>query len=328
MVACVAIFCLWLTGCTLAPQSSGSSSPQPTPPPPSALPPVTITVFDDITDTPLPTRQSIVQLPQQGAPPPDPTPLRYTVKADDTLLEIAINYDLTLEALMLANPSIDPRALQIGQELVIPVPGQTTGGVNLPPVPLPVNPASCYPTATDSVLCMGIVGNDTAGPVEQVRLEVSIMDVQGIVIRTATAIVEQSYIEPGGSAPYRVLFNGVDDSAVATVSVRLIAAMASDTVAERFAPLVIEDASLVQDARQYTFTATVSTAGRTAQSPRLVLTLLGDEGQVYGYRIWDGDTPLFADVPVRVQMSVLPVVPIEEIGNLTYRVHAEARLLE
>jgi uncharacterized protein YkwD len=68
--------------------------------------------------------------PSPTAPTPTPSPtvrssptselVHYVVKPGDTLLEIALQYDTTVEALMLANGLDDPRALQIDQKLVIP----------------------------------------------------------------------------------------------------------------------------------------------------------------------------------------------------------------
>jgi hypothetical protein len=44
----------------------------------------------------------------------------HAVRSGDTLSRIAAEYRVTLEALMQANPSVNPRNLQIGQQIVIP----------------------------------------------------------------------------------------------------------------------------------------------------------------------------------------------------------------
>jgi len=44
----------------------------------------------------------------------------YTVKSGDTLARIARQYGVTLDALQKANPRIDPRAMKVGQPVVIP----------------------------------------------------------------------------------------------------------------------------------------------------------------------------------------------------------------
>jgi uncharacterized protein YkwD len=54
------------------------------------------------------------------SPSPTPAPIYYTIQKGDVLLAIAAEYDTTVEAIMIVNDIIDPRTLQIGQELFIP----------------------------------------------------------------------------------------------------------------------------------------------------------------------------------------------------------------
>ena len=49
-------------------------------------------------------------------------PTRYKVKSGDTLSSIAARYDTTVKKLRAANDISDPRALKVGQVLIIPVP--------------------------------------------------------------------------------------------------------------------------------------------------------------------------------------------------------------
>ncbi len=62
-------------------------------------------------------------VPQDGntAPkPPAQCKMMHIVEAGDTLYMIAKKYKVTLDALMSANPNIDPYNMQIGAELCIP----------------------------------------------------------------------------------------------------------------------------------------------------------------------------------------------------------------
>ncbi len=57
----------------------------------------------------------------QMRPNPVPKPTKYhTVKAGDTLYLIAKEHDVKLDAIIKANPSVDPYNLYIGTELIIP----------------------------------------------------------------------------------------------------------------------------------------------------------------------------------------------------------------
>lgn len=60
--------------------------------------------------------------PQQGSPVPLPAGCKaiHTVKMGDTLYMIAKMHHITLDALMRANPDIDPYNLRIGTQLCIP----------------------------------------------------------------------------------------------------------------------------------------------------------------------------------------------------------------
>jgi LysM repeat protein len=52
---------------------------------------------------------------------PSPTPVTYTVQAGDTLLQIATEFGLSVDALMAANRLKDPNALSAGQLLILPI---------------------------------------------------------------------------------------------------------------------------------------------------------------------------------------------------------------
>lgn len=64
---------------------------------------------------------------------PTCTPQTYEVQSGDTLLGIALEFDVSVEAIAGASGVADPNVLEIGQELTIPCPGQ------LPATPSPGN---------------------------------------------------------------------------------------------------------------------------------------------------------------------------------------------
>lgn len=58
-----------------------------------------------------------------GTPPPTTCPagtFAYTIRSGDTLYNLAIRYNTTVEAIMRVNPGINPNNLQIGQIICIP----------------------------------------------------------------------------------------------------------------------------------------------------------------------------------------------------------------
>ncbi len=62
---------------------------------------------------------------QTGVCPPGTNP--YVIRAGDTLWALAMRFGTTVEAIMRANPGIDPRFLMIGQSICIPDPVCTPG---------------------------------------------------------------------------------------------------------------------------------------------------------------------------------------------------------
>jgi LysM repeat protein len=52
--------------------------------------------------------------------PPPPVTRTYTIQAGDTLDQVALDHDTTVERLLALNPTIDPTSLQVGQEIVVP----------------------------------------------------------------------------------------------------------------------------------------------------------------------------------------------------------------
>jgi LysM repeat protein len=56
------------------------------------------------------------------ARPPAPAPVRrtYAIEEGDTLDQVALDHDTTVERLLQLNPRIDPTSLQVGQRIVVP----------------------------------------------------------------------------------------------------------------------------------------------------------------------------------------------------------------
>jgi hypothetical protein len=54
------------------------------------------------------------------ARPPAPVRRTYAIQEGDTLDQVALDHDTTVERLLELNPSIDPTSLQVGQRIVVP----------------------------------------------------------------------------------------------------------------------------------------------------------------------------------------------------------------
>lgn len=82
------------------------------------------TVPDGASETTLATHQRLLaHLPDRASSPSeieDDEPIRYTVEPGDTLLDIAIEFDVTTESIMTLNDLGDENMLRIGQQILIP----------------------------------------------------------------------------------------------------------------------------------------------------------------------------------------------------------------
>ena len=61
--------------------------------------------------------------PPHNNPSCPPGTMPYTVRAGDTFFFLAQRFNTTVEAIMRANPGVDPNNLQIGQVICIPIAG-------------------------------------------------------------------------------------------------------------------------------------------------------------------------------------------------------------
>jgi len=141
-------------------------------------------------------------------PLPSPTPSQYTIQSGDTLSQIAERFRITLDALLVANPGVDPNALRVGELLRVPAsPADRAGGRTPTPVSFPVQQIACHPTANGAVWCFVLVNNDTPDLIEDVTAQVSLVDSTGAVLDSKTAALPLDALPPGTSLPLSVLFS-------------------------------------------------------------------------------------------------------------------------
>lgn len=104
-----------LAGALAVAACGGGATPTPAPSP-SATPVPT----DIYAQSPAPSEAASAE-PVASAGPSVPTGGKtYTVKKDDTMWALSQKFGVTLEALMKANPTVDPTKMRIGSVLIIP----------------------------------------------------------------------------------------------------------------------------------------------------------------------------------------------------------------
>lgn len=315
------IMCLFVSvlilGCTPAHETLPSSTP-------TEHPRITLQVRRLSTPT-APSRVAVAASPTPP-PPQTPTAVVYIAQAGDTLLNIAARFGIRLEALRAANNDINPQNLQIGQELRIPNPPNTADGLPIlrtptpPPLALPL--PHCYETFSNRLLCLGLVENTLRAALERVVVRVQLYDWSGALIGTQDTVIEQRFIRPGESAPYRVLFaqERAGDVYAAAYLVR------ADHAAESAAHLLdvrIRDESMDQLGGQYILSATLYNPGpQPADQLWMVVTLKDEQGALVGYRVLQSSEPLAPGEERAVRISVMPYA---DRASLSHSLYVEAR---
>jgi LysM repeat protein len=179
-------------------------------PTPTALPTPTVSITlaanaPDATPTPA---------PYTPAPTPTPTitptPIVHTVRTGESLLTIATQYDLSVSALQDANGILDPRTLQIGQQLIIPRPEESAeaAAATPTPTPLPVTIENIYlnNTTIGNLWVLGEVYNSSTVALEQVEVAVVLLDEQQKELGRQVSFVALDLVDPEQRAPFALLF--------------------------------------------------------------------------------------------------------------------------
>lgn len=179
-------------------------TPTPEPTPTIALALAAATVAPSLTPAPYTPEPT-------STPTLTPTPIVHTVQSGESLLTIATLYDVSVAAMQDANGILDPRTLQIGQQLIVPRPEEVEEAVAALPTatPLPATVENVYlsETSLGGLWVMGEVRNDNDLPLEQVRVAVTLLDDAGQAVGQADGLVALDLIEAHSHAPFAILFD-------------------------------------------------------------------------------------------------------------------------
>jgi LysM repeat protein len=183
-----------------------------TPPPPQAAPGAVVP-----TGTPVPTLPPrATSTPAPATPVPTatptvtPTPIVYRIESGDTLLAIAANFGVPAESIQEANGIIDPRRLQIGQELIIPRPEPDA---EQPPTPTPTPPPmtirklSFKSMPLGGLWALGEVYNSASDPVAEVMVGISLFNGDGQLLASQTAFPQLDVVPPREAISFAILFD-------------------------------------------------------------------------------------------------------------------------
>jgi LysM repeat protein len=282
-------------------------------------PTIVVGIGPTFTDTARPTatrRATFTPVPATPSDTPTPTvtptPIIYSIKKGDTLLAIARQFGVTVQEIQEVNGIADPRRLQIGQEIIIPLKegeGEPTVVPTPTPVALEIQGLAFYRTPVDSLWCLGEVVNLSGRPAEEVQVQVSLHDEQGRLLASGASFVQLDILAPGGRAPFAVLF-AAPPASFAQYQTRVLSGVPSTHLGPRYPDLtLVEDHGRWLDESNYEVQGQVRNTGNAdAERVAIIVTLYDDQDHVVGARTVGIPADLFlvgATAPFAVTLTPL-----------------------
>jgi len=262
----------------------------------------------ELSVTPSPTNAATVT----PLPSATPTPRTHIVRAKEDLWGIALRYGLTLEDLLTANPTVDPRFLSIGANLSIPAPLHTpTPDASHPPLPTPVGMElaipDCYPTRESGLWCFTTAVNTQEYSLEALSAAIRLYDRASGEIISQTAFAPLSLVPPGGTMVLSAYFASpapLDFSA----TVELLTALPVPPASGRF--LTVQQTGTQIDIAANGLSATASGTFQlsdpqtTANRLQAAAIAYDAQGKVTGLRRWEYLEPLSGSSALDFDLTV------------------------
>jgi len=169
------------------------------------LPAITLSPY--IQDTKTPTPEPSPGGTPTPLPSPSPTPIMHTVTAGESFGTIAVKYGITVDALIIANPTVNPNAIPVGTVLNIPSAPAEGSPANVLPTPISVSlqTPACYQDTAWRIICFLDAANPSATPIEGVSATLRYLSADGS-LKEAVAYSLLNRIPVGGAVPLYAVF--------------------------------------------------------------------------------------------------------------------------
>jgi murein DD-endopeptidase MepM/ murein hydrolase activator NlpD len=217
-----------------------------------------------------------------------PTPIIYQVQSGDTLLVIAAEFGVSAEAIQEANGIIDPRRLQIGQQLIVPLAETDAEQPPTPtptPLPMAIRKLNFQQMPAGGMWALGEIYNPGSDPVSEVVVQISLFDGDGQLLADEAAYPQLDVVPPGETVSFAILFKDPPRE-FAQYQAVVLAGVPMSLNTRYYLDLVT---SAVQgkalDAARYRVIGELRNAGASdVENVRLVVTAYDDQGRVIAAR--------------------------------------------
>jgi len=267
--------------------------------------------------------------PPTATPTATPEPIIHSIQPGENLYIIAARYDVAHDLLRDVNGIENERALQVGQQLLIPVagwggPAEPTPTVTPTPWPAQVENVYFHPSPLGELTVLGEVVNASASDLEQVVVQIALYDDADRLLASQATTVALDVLAPGQRSPFAVLFTQAPERYASYQATVLSAVPAYLGTRQR----QLEPVAVTLDQ---------STTGMARLSGRLrnngaveafdvsvVATLYDPLGRVVGTRSMAADPPViaFGGGEATFQIELVPAGPVS-----SYTVQVQARRL-
>jgi hypothetical protein len=213
------------------------------------------------------------------------------------LFGVALDYGVTLEALLDANGIGAEDILRIGQALIIPVGEEeeyAPSGLQIPvgnmilptptPLPLEIWGVNLYKTPVGGLRCMGEVVNTSTSPITNLQVAVTLVAQDGTRLLTGYTLASADYLAPDKRAPFTILFTEPPDGAVDVVA-ELLRGETVSSITAGFVPLDVEKTEGGFSGPQYRVRGSIiNSSDQTLGRISVVVTIYDNAQHVIGYR--------------------------------------------
>ncbi len=244
---------------------------------------------------------------------PTPSPVYYEVQLGDDMYSIAWRYDLSPAEVMTANPSINPRAMSVGMQVLIPITPtlEPTPGETLEATPTPsqngpeIIQPDCYPDALGGLWCFVLVENEEETAVENLSAVVT-LEADGEA-RQEVAIMPLNLLPPGQSLPLIAYFQPPvsENYEVAAEIDFFLPVMPED---DRYidVAMISQNVEYSEDLRTAHVTGDLrlSEVGAEAEYLWVIATAFDADGNVVAVRRWDANENLPSGAELSYELTL------------------------
>ncbi len=236
---------------------------------------------------------------------------------------IALRYGISLEALKTANPGVNPYAMGVGTQLMIPITPTPMVATPTPQTSQPTATATstavlslqtdCYRDAAGGVICFVLAQNLSEKPIENPTALVTLSGVSTEYSQTQTAILPLNLLPAGAALPLVTYFQPpTPEQFTATAQADFWLPVPEEDT--RYLEAFLEDlqTEISADGCSAKVNGQVALADPTQQASSiwLLATAFSQDGNVVGIRRWEAPQPIPAGQSIPFSITVYSMVPV------------------